>query len=639
MAKATPTPHIEIPFAADWEWCNAKVTYKPSWKNLGSTPKPLKLAPDRAYRVSVRPETTVADLSAIFQAVPSCNIRTVRVPSRSPVSAACLGDALAGLEALETIGMAWSSHLTAWLVSISQAGGTRFQLELEGWPVDEVAASLRRIPRAAGLTVRMDDYKDGFSLSPLFGIRGLVRVDVEHASRSRQELDWTGLSGQTGLRTLSVRGGFLDKVFWAELGKLKQLREFELHWPEKAKASPGSLARLTSLKKLDGSCLFDSTPEAFRALGECPALEDVRLDQCRIDDTSAAGVGSIAAAKACYIWNVELSDAGMKALCRWPAIKSLTLAENSRNPTPITEVGFAALGDLETLEMLHLQGFDKVNSAGWAALQRLPCLRRLMLASDPPFDLMEATGPLPTVERLVLAHCNGVGPGGLRQLRAMPRLRSLALHAHRSTPYNVPLDEVSGLRQLRALFLGALHTMTDDQLGRLAGLGGLEQLFLDETDKITDRGIAGLAGLKKLQVVSLYKLAKLTDRTVTTVAALPRLETLFLRCTGKITDQGLAGLAAARNLKTLHLDYARNLTGEGLLRLARELPLEELAVDSSPHLTDAHLMQLLKHPTLKRVRIGQCKNTTAAGREAMAVGRPDWGAVEFHPWQPLGMTE
>src|SRR5947209_2705984 len=117
----------------------------------------------------------------------------------------------------------------------------------------------------------------------------------------------------------------------------------------------------------------------------------------------------------------------MKALCRWPAIKSLTLAENSSNPTPITRAGFAALGDLETLEMLHLQGFDKVTAAGWAALQRLPRLKRLLLSSNRPFDLMEAIGPLPTVERLVLAQCNGVGPAGLRQLKDMPRLRSLAL--------------------------------------------------------------------------------------------------------------------------------------------------------------------------------------------------------------------
>jgi hypothetical protein len=462
---------------------------------------------------------------------------------------------------------------------------------------------------------------------------------VQHASYAKQELDWAGLSGQTELRTLSVQRGCLGEVFWAELGKLKLVQELELQWPEEAKASPGHLSRLATLKKLDGSCLFDPTPEAFQALGECPALEDLRLDQCRIDDASAAGIGSVAAAKACYIWNAEISDAGMKAMCRWPAIKSLTLAENSSNPTPITSAGFAALAGLETLEMLHLQGFDKVSAAGWAALSRLTRLKRLMLMSTPPFDLMEAVGPLPTVERLVLFHCNGVGPAGLRQLKAMPQLRSLALKVHRYSPYHVPLDEVSELRHLKALFLGDLHTMTDSQLGRIASLAGLEQLFLHEADKISDRGIAGLAGLNDLRVVALYKLPKLTDRTVTALAALPRLETLFLRCTGKITDQGLAGLATARNLKTLHLDFARNLTGEGLLQLARSLPLEELAVDSSPHLTDDHLTQLLEHPTLKRVRITQCKNITVAGREAMSAASPARGAVEFDPWQALRMTE
>ena len=218
MAKAPPAPQIEFLFAADWEWCDAKVTYKPTWRRLGSTPNALKLSPGRAYRVSARPETTVADLAAIFGAVPSCNIRTVRVPRKGPVSPAALGDALAVLGALETVGMLRPYHSTAWFVSIGQVGRATFQIELEGWAVDEVTASLGRIPRAAGLTVRMDEFKEGFSLGPLFRIRGLERVEVQHASYSKQELDWAGLSGQTGLRTLRVQRGCLGEVFWAELG-------------------------------------------------------------------------------------------------------------------------------------------------------------------------------------------------------------------------------------------------------------------------------------------------------------------------------------------------------------------------------------------------------------------------------------
>ena len=67
----------------------------------------------------------------------------------------------------------------------------------------------------------------------------------------------------------------------------------------------------------------------------------MKLDQCdELDDPSAAGVGSMARARDVYIWNAKLSDTRMVALCRWPRVKSLVLAEDSGSPTPVTERGF-----------------------------------------------------------------------------------------------------------------------------------------------------------------------------------------------------------------------------------------------------------------------------------------------------------
>ncbi len=430
-----------------------------------------------------------------------------------------------------------------------------------------------------------------------------------------------------------MRAGYLPEGFWREVGKLERLREMELSWPRKAKARPGSLSGLASLRAVRGACLFEPVPEAFRALAECPGLGELKIDQCEIDDASAAGIGAMAGVKDCSIWNTTLSDAGMRALCRWPRIKALVLAENASNPTPITEAGLGALGELESLESLHLQGFEKASPEGWAVLRRLTRLRRLKLMSGPPFDLLEAIGPLRPVERLSLDHCNSVGPTGLRHLKAMPRLRSLSISVHRCSPSHVLLEEVSEARQLTALSLVSIHTMPDDDLARLAALGGLEELRLYEAPRITDRGLGSLAGLSKLRTVSLDRLPKLTGRAVATIAAFPRLETLFLRCNGKITDTDLAALGGARGLKTLHLDHARDLTGECLLQLAGELPLEELFVASSPHLTDEHLLKLAEHPSLKRVAIIGCKKIADGGRKALAAIRPDWQTPSFQHWQ------
>nr|WP_246173532.1 hypothetical protein [Limnoglobus roseus] len=539
------------------------------------------------------------------------------VHGRGSMSAAELGTALAGLNRVATITVNASGGADDGSVYLT-ARGASLGFDFDRWPVAEAAAALARVARADTLAVRMTG-PGPLSLQPLFTVRGLKLIRVEHDSHAKQELDWTGLSTQTGLRRLEVRAGVLPEGFWRELGTLKQLREVQLWWPEGARSNPGSLSGMTGLKKLAGVCLFDPIPAAFRALGRCPALEEVHVDQCNIDDTAAAGIGSVARLKNGHLWNAALSDAGMRRLCRWPRVRSLTLGENSDNQPPITAAGFKALGRLTTLERLHLQGFDHVAAAGWAVLRGLPRLKHLKLSTSPPFDVLDAVGPLRRVEELRLSHCNGVGPAGYRQLAAMPRLRSLSVRAHRSAPYYVPLDEVAGLRRLRSLALAGLHKATDAQVARLIALPDLEALILHEAEKVTDQGVARLAGLRSLRVVVLNALPKLTDGVIPTLTGFPRLDTLSLRCTGQVTDAGLSGLAGAGRLRTLHLDYARNLTGETLLRLARKLPLEELAVASSPHVTDDHLLELTGHPTLRRVRF--LESVRRVGLSACVRGR------------------
>jgi hypothetical protein len=276
-------------------------------------------------------------------------------------------------------------------VELQINAGVFVQLRAARWPAADATAALGRLPPADQLAVRVRG-PGPFDLGPLFAVRGLKQVRVEHESHAEQELEWAGLSALTGLRRLEVRSGTLPDGFWHELGRLPRLREVVLWWPEGARARPGSLARLASLRRLGGVCLFDPVPAAFRALARCPGLKAVHIDQCAIDDAAAAGLGAMAGLTDVYVRNTQLSDTGMRALCRWPRVESLVLCEDVSNRSPITAAGFTALGRLTTLERLHLQGFEHVGAAGWAALRRLPRLKRLKLMSRPPFDLLEATG-------------------------------------------------------------------------------------------------------------------------------------------------------------------------------------------------------------------------------------------------------
>lgn len=625
---------IAFDFPADWEWCDAKVTYQPNWKRLGSTPGALKLAPRRAFRVTVRSETTVADLVAILTSAHAAGVRTVRIPHGGPFDAAKLGSALAKLRGVISLHLYWYRGATGWNVNLIQAGDAKVQLDLDGWTDAEVFTAVGRVRRANDLLIRTDRHPaGGFSLAPLLAVRGLKSITVRHSEHSAHTLDWTGLSGQAKLETLVVCSGLLPTGFWAEVGQLPRMRELRLDWPEAAEPAPrGALAGLRSLKRVTGSCLFNPVPEAFRALVECPAVTDLQISQFRIDDDTAAALGSMPAVRDCYLRGAELTDTGMQAMCRWPQVRSLTLFEVSDQPVPITAAGFQVIGELATLEELYLHGFDHVAAPAWAVLAALPKLRQLKLSTATPFDVLEAIGPLKRVEQLRLEHGNSIGPAGYAGLAAMKRLRALRVEVYSRQPYYVPLAEVGELRRLTRLALKGLQKMTDDQFARVGGLRDLEELVVYGAGKLTDRGVEALTRLAKVRALRLHDVPRLTDRAVAIVAALPRLDTLFIRCSTKMTDAGLAALASARRLKVLHLEFARNLTGDTLLRLARRLPLEELHVSSSPHLTDEHLLALAELPSLKRVALTECKQITADGRAAATALRPDWKQPMYNRW-------
>ncbi len=491
---------------------------------------------------------------------------------------------------------------------------------------DEVTDAFQHSVAAGILHVSIPKSARKVRLETLFKIKGVKSIEVEHSQHEKQQLDWTGLSKLKSLKKLSVRAGFLGESFWTELGKLKSLTLLELSWPEQAAAKAGSLKGLTSLKKLEISCLFNDVPQAFQVLSECPTLTDVVIEQATIDDASAKAIGAMTALKSCHIHNVQMTNVGMKTMCRWPTIRSLYLAECSvagGNSKPITS-GFKVLGNLGTLDTLTLQDFEHVPKSGWKCLQKLTKLKSLHLRSSPPFDLMEAIGPIPSLRELTFINCQSLGAAGTAIVQELPQLAKLSISVYRYKPYYIPLGEIAAMRRLKHLVLREFHLMTDTQLGQLASLKKLETLQLYEAEKIGDRGILQLAGLKSLRSLMLDKMPKLTDESLTAFAAFPNLESLCLRANTKITAEGYESLAKVHNLTTLSLGYARNLIGEGLVKLAGQLPLTQLTIHGCPNLTEEHWLKLTKHPTLVRVGFSECKELGADVNDRMKAVRPDW---------------
>ncbi len=620
------TIEFTFPFAADWESCESRSTHNVIWKPCKSTPGKLKISDSRDYRVTANAATKSGDLAEMLKASTTCNIRTIRLPHGGAIGKAEFGQALAQFKPVEMVRLDSPGKSTGWLVVVRHAFTQFSQFRLLGWPIEDVTEAVGQI-KAHELGVRLSDENHGFLFGNLFDIGGVRVVVVVHPQHEKQQLDWTGLSKLTGLQELQASYGFLGESFWSELGKLKSLPLLELSWPEQATAKAGSLKRLTSLKKLKISCLFCDVPQAFQVLSECPALDDVVIEQAKIDNVSAQAIGAMTALKSCHIHNAQMTDAGMKAMCRWPAIRSLYLAESSvagGNTKPIT-TGFEDLGNLGTLDTLTLQGYEHVPKARWKCLQKLTKLKSLYLFSSPPFDLLQAIGPIPSLQELKVRNCQSLSAAGMAIVQALPQLTTLNLYAYRYRPYYTTLDQIGTMQRLKHLKLEDFHLLTDAQLGRIAGLGNLESLQLIEADKIGDRGILQLTGLTSLRLLSLEKLPKLTDKTIVGLSMFPKLESLSVRCNTKITATAYESLTKVRNLTTLHLGYARNLTGECLVKLAEQLPLTELLIYGCPNLTEEHWQALTKHPTLKRVGFNECKELGADVGERMKAVRPDWG--------------
>jgi hypothetical protein len=626
MANQTDEVTRDFTFPAVWKSCVID-EYPARWRNLGSTPGPVKLAPGREFCVELKPAASDDDLAAVCALVARVRVREIQISSGGNITRAGL-TRLAALPGAASVRAGCGYEADAlgrhqWDLRLHFVRPKRSLLiQLKQWPADAVVEAVASIRNVERLEWYGRFHHGPFTIRPLFSLSGLRSLAFDGGYGD--EYDWTGLARLTELRELKVEHGSYNAQFWKEVGGLNRLEKWCLDWIEKADARPGALKALGALRELAVEFQTELLGSVWKEVGRCRSVEKISVEHSTVDDEMAAGFGSLGEAETGYFWGVKLTDQGLRSLCRLRKLRSLVLCEDDSSPTPVSDMGFGEIRHLVNLETLELQGFDGVAPSGWEALRALDRLRTLKIFSRPPFDYLAVVGPLQTVEELEITHCNPVASAGWSVLEDMASLRSLSLYPWNWGPYHGPFAELSRVTQLRHLSLRDFVRMTDADLEGLTSLRRLEELSVAGAKRLTDAGLAHLKQFPKLRKLSLSYLPKLTDRGLSDVSSVPGLRELSVRCTNAVTDKGYAALLRARKLDKLELSYARNLTDERLWSIARSLPLRELAVYDSPLLTDEGVLRLARRPGLKRVLIISCRNVTDAGRAALREARPDW---------------
>lgn len=335
--------------------------------------------------------------------------------------------------------------------------------------------------------------------------------------------------------------------------------------------------RIPHLRRLAVSG-FGVTPEGVRRLTACTALEELALENTKIDDAALADLASLPHLRSLNLRrSVNLTDAALETLTRFPKLEQLYLHDNGFSADAL-----AQLASLPNLRLLDLRGCPGVGAEVLNKLCRLPRLSDLRLRGYTiddacmvavancrhlsAFTLEEAavTGEglarladLP-LSSLTLYKCFSIREDDLAVLATLPSLTRLTL---RDMPLRGDfLRHLSGASQLTELRL--YQTMVGDNIAEsLRNLKSLRRLDLSKT-LIGDSGLAAAAELPALRELLLAE-TMVTDQGVSALSQLPELEVLDLSGNIGVSDRAIAALQAMPKLRAVFPD-GTSITREGL---------------------------------------------------------------------------
>ncbi|GAB6185328.1 hypothetical protein [Thermopirellula anaerolimosa] len=326
---------------------------------------------------------------------------------------------------------------------------------------------------------------------------------------------------------------------------------------------------------------FGVTPEGVRLLTTCPTLQELALENTKIDDASLAELAALPDLRSLNLRrSVNLTDAALPTLARFPKLEQLYLHDNNFSAAALNE-----LASLPNLRLLDLRGCPGAGVEVLTKICQLPRLSDLRLRGYAINDAcMESVATCRQLSAFTLEEAAVTGEGFAR-LANLP-LTSLTLykclsireddlavlaklpHLTRLTLRDMPLRgdflrHLAGASQLTELRL--YQTMVGDNAAQhLRNLKTLRRLDLSKT-LIGDSGLAAVAELSALRELLVAE-TMVTDQGVSALAQLQELEVLDLTGNIGITDQGVSTLQAMPKLKKVFLD-GTSVSRDGLSRM------------------------------------------------------------------------
>ena len=361
------------------------------------------------------------------------------------------------------------------------------------------------------------------------------------------------------------------------LGRLKNLRRLTVKVPfgpdrEKLADLGARLAELAAVPNLDHLSL--GGPYGGDLLSDGFAEKVTEFKALRM----LAGEGSI-------------TDAGLAALARHPALERITLGQCNQ----ITDAGLAHLAKAKALRGLHLWNCPKLTAAGLKPFADDPRLTYLAYGGDNfKEDALAHVEKMWTLEFLNVLHYKDrvLGEAALERIGSLPRLRELHLPRVK---------------------------LTDAGLAAIAGAGALERLAFYDCSDVTDAGLKALTRLGCLKSLRLHHAPGVTDAGLKDLAKLPRLETLSVSGAPKVTDDGVTALLRAETLTGLHLgETAATEKGARAFVAGRGRRLKELGLRGMPVSDDLVAYLAFEAPDLVDLDLRKCDGVTDKAAAAIA---------------------
>jgi len=426
--------------------------------------------------------------------------------------------------------------------------------------------SLRPLAALTGLTtltVQGSDITDE-GLKSLAPLKGLAQLVLDGRARNLRGTGFEALVGNTALRGLDLTGAGIEDDGARQIARLTGLESLNLAETWIGGTGLAELSKLKHLKSLNLRFCRRLRSADLAPLVKLPALEDLRLTACRIND---AAVDTLK--KLTNLRTLNVDGTGMSADAIGGLQRTLPRHSGTAGPAGQTQVN-------PTIR-LPQSGLGRASSDAGAQTRQIPG------AGPESFVVPRPRPSVPSVDRQVAQWLLSF-PGTLIFLQREP-----------ARPIQSIEQFPAGNRPIEAIFVGVPQKIPiryqDADVDRLASLSELKWLSL-ESATVNDAFIVRLKGLKGLEGLSLAG-ANVTDECLPALAEMTHLSSLDLSGCGGITDAGLKHLAVLKSLndanRSIHRGDIKNW-----LRLRRSgRPLPSLVLDNT-QTTEAGLLKLQK---------------------------------------------